>query len=628
MGAPGRRSLGYVAYPRSVTRLQHLGLQRRIMLLVTVGLAIMFAVGGFLGSSAIDEATQLVFRERLATAHSTVAMVERDFDRLADDVSLVAGVPGAVSLRGPQALAEAVQTHVGAQDRYPFFSVVGISVLDEAGRSIGESGAAGRRLEDEQRSALPATGSLAIDRATWSTASETPFVDVTVQVSAPMAPNVVGVVARTISVNSEDSFDPATHANGRAAQGSDEGSEPLDAYNLEIVDADGTTALSVGQGSPPGEPTSHLSAIEPLLRSRTATALLDEGADDPHVMAGVPILNSPLYLILEQPVDVALALPNQLRERLLVLIVAGFLGAWAVAWVTTRRVVKPTEELTSAASRMAQGDLTQPIDVAAYDEVASLAETLELMRLRLLDAQEQLVDVNQDLERRIEGRTARLEYVLRKTISAQEDERHALARELHDETAQTLAALTMALDRARDEMAGGHDSGLERISEAKSIAARLLTETRRLIMGLRPSVLDDLGLGPAIAWYAETLMTERDLQIEVRVDATADRLPRHVEVTLFRIAQEALNNVAKHSAASQAQVGWTLIDDQVELIIEDDGVGFDVGAAVAQAAGSGGVGLAGMQERVALLGGSMTITSHAGRGTIINVHVPVHEETP
>ena len=360
------------------------------------------------------------------------------------------------------------------------------------------------------------------------------------------------------------------------------------------------------------------------LAAREAAALVDASGPSHHVMAAVPIPASSLFLVLEQPVDVALALPNRLREQLLLLIGVGFAIALIVAWFTTRRVVKPTAELTAAASRMAGGDLSEPIDVAAYDEVETLAATLEIMRQRLLEAQMQLVEVNLDLERRIGERTARLGFVLRKTISAQEDERHALARELHDETAQTVAALSIALDRARNDALDGDDHGLKRIGEAKAIATRLLDEIRRLIMGLRPSVLDDLGLGPAIDWYAETVMAERQRPTIVTVDVPGERLPAHLEVALFRITQEALNNVAKHADAATASVSIHH-DADVVLIIEDDGAGFDVEAAAHADRASEGVGLAGMQERVALLGGTMTITSAVGDGTRLSVRVPLAE---
>jgi len=338
-------------------------------------------------------------------------------------------------------------------------------------------------------------------------------------------------------------------------------------------------------------------------------------------MAVVPLSDTPFFLLLEQPTDVALALPNQLRERLVVLIVAGFLAAATVAWFTTRRVVQPTERLTAAAERMAEGDFASPIAVAAQDEVAMLAETLDLMRLRLRDALGQLERSNRDLEQRVAERTARLGQVLRKIISAQEDERHALARELHDETAQTLAALSIALDRARDDLSGGPSDALEQIQAAKEISTRLLAETRRLILGLRPSILDDLGLGPAIAWYAETTLGPQG--IAVLLDLTSIvRLPAHLEVSLFRIAQEAINNVAKHSRATNARAELRVDREYATLSIEDDGVGFAVDETLVRAPAAGSVGLAGIQERAALVGGRLEIHSQPGSGSRIVVTIP------
>ncbi len=173
-----------------------------------------------------------------------------------------------------------------------------------------------------------------------------------------------------------------------------------------------------------------------LVATGSAAALLHEPGPgenfEPHVMAVVPLAGSPFYVVLEQPVDVALALPFRLREQLLVATIAGFLGSLVVAWITTRHVVKPTEQLTVAAERMAGGDLASPIRVAAQDEIAKLAESLEAMRQRLRAAYEAVEETNKELELRVKERTDRLGHVLRQTISAQEDERRRLARELHD----------------------------------------------------------------------------------------------------------------------------------------------------------------------------------------------------
>ena len=160
------------------------------------------------------------------------------------------------------------------------------------------------------------------------------------------------------------------------------------------------------------------------------------------------------------------------------------------------------------ARRMAQGDLEGPISVSAQDEVGQLAQSLESMRQQLRNAYQRLEETNKTLELEVRERTTRQRELLTKIISAQEDERARLARELHDETAQTLGALSIAMDRTRDNLDETQTEAAERLREARTIAAGLLEETRRLILDLRPMALDDLGLAPAICWYAETHLEE------------------------------------------------------------------------------------------------------------------------
>jgi signal transduction histidine kinase len=337
-------------------------------------------------------------------------------------------------------------------------------------------------------------------------------------------------------------------------------------------------------------------------------------------MAVVPLRRSRFYVVIEQPVDVALALPLQLRQRLVGLTALGFLATLLVAWITTRHVVKPTEELTAAAQRIAGGDLSSPILVEAEDEVATLAESLETMRQRLQAAYAEVEHTNRELEGRVAERTARLGQLLRTTITAQEEERYRLARELHDETAQTLAALSIALDRARDSLDGGPPA-LERIQEARAIAKRLLAETRRLILGLRPALLDDLGLVPAIRWHCEHTFDAKDVAVSIEAETLSKRLPSHVEMALFRIVQEAVNNAYRHADARHLWVRLDMDDGLVRVVVQDDGHGFDVERALGASGPSSSVGLAGMQERVAILNGTLKIHSASG-GTEVVVHVP------
>lgn len=302
--------------------------------------------------------------------------------------------------------------------------------------------------------------------------------------------------------------------------------------------------------------------------------------------------------------------------------ILGFLAALAVAWVTTRHVTRPTEELTAAAQRMARGDLESPIRVTAQDEVARLAENLDAMRRQLRDAYRQVSDANERLELQVAERTTRLTDLLGKVISAQEEERRRLARELHDETAQTMGALAIALDRARGELGTSTADARGHLRDAQDIVQRLLEETRRLILDLRPMALEDLGLVPAIRWYAETHLQEQGVRTTIdpgRVPAA--RLEPHLEVALFRIAQEAINNVARHAEAQRATISLAFTDGSVRIAVADDGRGFDVEHAMASPGDS--VGLMGVQERARLLNGRMEIRSERGKGTLMTVEVPI-----
>ncbi len=611
-------------------RFQRIGLQRRIMLYVTLGLAVMFGTLAFLGLAAIDEATRLVFQERLSTAYTTAGIIERDFARIATDVQQTSRELTAVSGPGGPGLAADLLEHFARANRYPFFEVSGIWLLDPAGDVVDAAGlpvpadvpqgAANELVTTHPepyavvRPIAPAPGAFA-------------FATVLVRMSG--VPAAVALV-HTTSVNGTADYIPATYGRAAGPVAASPQGDAAESYHLEVVDPDGTAVLGVGKDEVPGQPSRHFPAIRNLMASGSAAALLHEpGPNDgfePHVMAVVPLSDSPFYVVLEQPVDVALALPHRLRERLLLATIAGFLASLVVAWITTRRVVKPTEELTDAAKRMASGDLASPVSVAAQDEIGQLAESLEAMRQRLRAAYEAVEKTNKDLEVRVSERTERLGQVLRQTISAQEDERRRLARELHDETAQTIAALSIALDRARDGFAGAGPEAISQIGQAKLLSSRLLAETRRLILGLRPTVLDDMGLLPAIRWYAESYLGDKGIEVNVEAAVPVPRLPAHIEVALFRIVQEALANVAKHSHASHVDVRLTNDEREITVTVADDGSGFDVARALGRAGPTESVGLLGMQERARLLGGRLEIRSRDGSGTLVRVEVPLSDE--
>ncbi|MBI5879713.1 MAG: HAMP domain-containing protein [Chloroflexi bacterium] len=207
--------------------------------------------------------------------------------------------------------------------------------------------------------------------------------------------------------------------------------------------------------------------------------------------------------------------------------------------------------------------------------------------------------------------------LLDRTIEAQEEERKRIARELHDEFAQSLTALIVGLQTL--EQPETPKGGIRaRLVATRSLAVQILQQTRRLIFDLRPSVLDDAGLGPAIRSYAERTCDAHGVALTFRTSG-ARRLPPPVEIALFRIVQEAVNNLVQHARARHAHITLAVVPERVETTVADDGAGFDV----EQALRSGRLGLLGMKERVELLRGTLEIESHTGQGTLITVAIPL-----
>lgn len=206
-------------------------------------------------------------------------------------------------------------------------------------------------------------------------------------------------------------------------------------------------------------------------------------------------------------------------------------------------------------------------------------------------------------------------------LTAQEEERKRIARELHDEAVQSFAAVLVGLREV--EEAGTLEAARRRATELQSVAARALDELQRLVMGLRPSLLDDLGLEAALQRFCEEFSRGNGIPVDLHIDGLAGhRLPSMTEIALYRFVQEALTNTAKHAAATEACVLIQAAGASVRLIVEDNGRGCDVDA-VRQAAGkTRHLGLYGMQERATLLGGTFTIESALGQGTTVFIDIP------
>ncbi len=203
---------------------------------------------------------------------------------------------------------------------------------------------------------------------------------------------------------------------------------------------------------------------------------------------------------------------------------------------------------------------------------------------------------------------------------AQETERRAIARELHDEVGQSLTATRLNLRDLEQEAAGGPLA--QRLGDASSIVAELLGKVRQMSLDLHPSVLDDLGLVPALRWCVRTRAANSGVEVTFDVPEDLPRFDGMAEITLFRVFQESLSNVLKHAGAKSLRVTLRHADGRLELDVQDDGHGFDAKAARREALSGKSLGLIGMQERVRLAGGEITITSSKGGGALVHVDLP------
>jgi signal transduction histidine kinase len=212
----------------------------------------------------------------------------------------------------------------------------------------------------------------------------------------------------------------------------------------------------------------------------------------------------------------------------------------------------------------------------------------------------------------------RIQEMSQQVLTAHEAERKRIARELHDDTAQALTSILIRLRLL--ERTAEDEQVLQNVEELRELTASALDSVRRMAMDLRPASLDDLGLVPALESYADKFSQNWPVTVAVQAEGIRRRLPRDVELVLYRIVQEALTNIGKHSSARKATVVLRRRHNQVTLVVEDDGQGFD--PENVQSSGTG-LGLFGMRERLALVGGQLELESTRDVGTRIRAVVPL-----
>ncbi|MGB9724070.1 MAG: ATP-binding protein [Chloroflexia bacterium] len=282
---------------------------------------------------------------------------------------------------------------------------------------------------------------------------------------------------------------------------------------------------------------------------------------------------------------------------------AGVAGGYLLTWVLTR----PVRALVEATRTVARGELDHRAPVWAEDELGALARSFNAM-----------VEEQARLWEALKQREARRGQLLEQVITAQEEERRRIARELHDQTGQSLTSILVGLRNLES------DPSPARLNELKAIVADTLDGVRRLALELRPSILDDLGLVPALERYVQTCASRYHLTVDLQtVGLDGVRLPPAVETALYRIIQEAMTNVVRHAQARQVSLLLEVRGGAVVAVVEDDGCGFDAERLMNGPLSERCLGLHGMRERAELVGGTLTVESSPGAGTSVFVEVPL-----
>ncbi len=383
---------------------------------------------------------------------------------------------------------------------------------------------------------------------------------------------------------------------------------------MVVVDSNGRV-IADSEHSTHGQVHSESDDLIAAIAAREPTILEDvaceycaaSGAPDRHVLAFAPLRMAPWGVGIERctrrfPGE-GMRLGYSLAVMLAVLVLTGIVLSRALS----RSVVRPLSELSEQAEKIRAGDLGVALEVEGDEEIRSLATTLDDARQRLAATLEELGALNEELESKVRERTRESRRLVRRLLRAGEEERRRIARELHDEISQLLTVVQISIE--------GIDAPEAHVEKARSVLAKAQKEIHRIIFDLRPSLLDDLGLAAAIRWYAKNYLVSSDVQVDLEIQEGL-RLSPEIEITVFRIYQEIVTNILRHSGADYASVELYAARDRLVLTVEDNGVGFDPQSKTR------GAGLVGLRERASLAGGTLRVDSEPGEGTSVRLEVP------
>ncbi|NIS81048.1 MAG: HAMP domain-containing protein [Anaerolineales bacterium] len=376
-------------------------------------------------------------------------------------------------------------------------------------------------------------------------------------------------------------------------------------YSAFLTDRSGQVLTSVGD-TLLEDPMSDHPGVQASLRGETGSSYLP-AEDGEHVVAFSPILPTGWALIIEEPWE-TVANPVLNLSLIAPLVLVPVLGVMLIAlWFGTRQVVSPLRRLEQKAGRLAGGDYDAVAEpVGGIAEIQHLQLTLTLMTQRIRAAQDALRGYINTMTR------------------TQEDERRRLARELHDETIQDLIALGHQVQMIGINLKDHGLGDIQELRELQQSTQEAIGRVRRLSRGLRPIYLEDLGLIPALQMLARDTELELEIPVSFRSQGEIRRLDAETELAFYRIVQEALSNVSRHARAEHVWIHVSFEEDSANIVIRDDGMGFQPPDQTNDLAREGHYGLIGMVERAVLIGADLEIRSVPKEGTQITAHLPLN----
>jgi signal transduction histidine kinase len=407
---------------------------------------------------------------------------------------------------------------------------------------------------------------------------------------------IISQVALSRNILVAGAFSPETLARATLSASYPDNTQ----VTIFLLDPSGRILFSSGPLATGNLSSSHPGVAE-ALGGKSGTVYAKQNNVE-HVVAYSPITTTGWALITIEEWQTVVSPSLQLTQMAPLVIAPAFILALIALWFVATRIVQPLQKLETKAAALAWGDFD-----AIKDSVGGISEVQHL--------QKELAEMSRKVQAAQEG----LRDYIGAITSAQEEERLRLARELHDDTIQSVIALKQRVQLAQTSV---KDQPTRRtLGELETLAEQTIENLRRMTRALRPIYLEDLGLVTALEMLARETSQNNLLDVDFEKSGEEQRLSREVELALYRITQEALNNVVRHSQAKRADLQISFGEKEIILEVSDNGIGFDMPKSPTDFAPNGHFGLLGIRERADLIGARLEVESAPGKGTRLRVRL-------